>query len=424
MKLFLVKEEETMPILACGINHKTAPIAIREQASFDPNTMAQALQELLHLDAVNEAMILSTCNRTELYSNNCEPKILVDWLAKTQQLQVQTLEPHFYIYQDKAAVRHIMRVASGLDSMVLGEPQILGQMKQAYAMAHETGAIGGHLNRLFQTVFSATKEVRTFTDIGRCPVSIAFSAVNIANRIFTDLKSTTVLLVGAGETIELAAMHLANQEAKRIIIANRSLEKAEELASRVQGMGIRIGDVPLYLAEADIVVSATASQLPILGKGLFERALRVRKHRPMLLVDLAVPRDIEPEVAELPDVYLYNIDDLETMIQESHQSRQSAAAQAEAIIDIQVSQFMRELKGLSAVDTIKSYREKMEQMRDKEVIKALKQVELGADTEKVLAELAYNLTNKFLHDPTKQIRQAALDGKLDRVLEAKRLLGL
>jgi len=412
-----------MSLLAVGINHKTAPVKIRERVSFAPERLADALSELTSTKEVSEAAILSTCNRTELVccSDEIEGKTVIDWFEHYHKLKAEEVRPYIYVHPDQLAVRHVLRVASGLDSLILGEPQILGQIKDAYSKAEQAGTIGKLLNKLFQHTFSVAKQVRTDTAIGSSPVSVAFAAVSLAKQIFSDMHEHTALLIGAGETIELAARHLHATGIGRIIIANRTVEKAHALAEEFSGYAIALGEIPAHLAEADIVISSTASQLPILGKGAVESAIKQRKHRPMLMIDIAVPRDIESEVGEMEDVYLYTVDDLKEIIEEGLKSRQEAAEQAEEIIDTQVSHFMGWLQSLNAVGTIRQFRDHATEMRDIEVAKAMQLLSGGADAEKVLQQLARNLTNKFTHAPSSQMRQAGFDGR-DEVLDAARLL--
>jgi glutamyl-tRNA reductase len=322
------------------------------------------------------------------------------------------------------AVRHALRVASGLDSLVLGEPQILGQMKDAYTTASSAGTLGNLLDRLFQHTFSVAKQVRTDTAIGASPVSVAFAAVSLARQIFTDFKDHTALLIGAGETIELAARHLHEIGIGRMIIANRTVERARAVAQEFDAYAISLPEIPSHLAEADIVISSTASPLPILGKGSVESALKIRKHKPILMVDIAVPRDIESEVGQLSDVYLYTVDDLQEIIQEGLRSRQEAAAQAEEIIDVQVSHFMNWIRSLGAVDTIRAVRENAEHKRDIELEHALNLIAAGKDPEMVLKQLAHRLTNKLLHEPSAQLKQAAYDGRNELLKAARDLFDL
>ncbi|WP_455206065.1 glutamyl-tRNA reductase, partial [Kaarinaea lacus] len=307
-----------MTILAFGINHKTAPVSIREQVAFEPTQITDALKDLVSHPHVEEAAIVSTCNRTELYCglDQLDQKVITSWMSQYHHLSESDLVPYIYAHPDQYAVRHALRVASGLDSMVLGEPQILGQMKDAYSAASHAGTLGGLLDRLFQHTFSVAKQVRTDTAIGASPVSVAFAAVSLAKQIFSNFEQHTALLIGAGETIELAARHLHEIGIGRMIIANRTVERAQTLAQEFNAYAISLPQIPAHLAEADIVISSTASPLPILGKGSVESALKARKHRPILMVDIAVPRDIEAEVGDLSDIYLYTVDDLQEIIQE------------------------------------------------------------------------------------------------------------
>lgn len=415
-----------MSIIAFGINHKTAPVDIREKVAFQPGQMVDALQDLTSRPSVSEAAIVSTCNRTELYCGleQQNHEIITDWLSRYHNLSAEALIPYIYAHPDQLAVRHALRVASGLDSLVLGEPQILGQMKDAYSTASSAGTLGNLLDRLFQHTFSVAKQVRTDTAIGASPVSVAFAAVSLAKQIFSDFEGHTALLIGAGETIELAARHLHEIGIGRMIIANRTVERARSLAEEFDAYAISLPEIPAHLAEADIVISSTASPLPILGKGSVESALKVRKHRPILMVDIAVPRDIETEVGNLSDVYLYTVDDLQEIIQEGLRSRQEAAAQAEEIIDTQVSHFMSWIRSLGAVDTIREVRERAETKRDKELENALKLIAAGKDPEVVLKQFAHRLTNKLLHEPSVQMKQAGYDGRSDLLKAARDLFDL
>ncbi len=401
-----------MQLLAFGVNHKTAPVAIREQIAFAPEHLPAALAELVSYSGAKEAAILSTCNRTELYCG-CVPErqdAIIEWLHQYHCMEYNSLEGCLYAHPGPSAVRHLLRVASGLDSMVLGEPQILGQIKAAYNYALKAGTAGRLLGRLFQHTFYVAKQVRTDTAIGTSPISVAFAAVSLARQIFGDLAPTTALLIGAGETIELTARHLFTNGVGRIIVANRSLDKAHQLASQFNGYAIPLAEMPQHLSEADIVISSTASQLPILGKGAIERALRIRKHRPIFMVDIAVPRDIEPEVGELQDIYLYNVDDLQEVVQENLRSRQAAAQQAEGIIDIQVEHFMSWIRSQNAVPVICAIREEADQLRQEALEKARRRLSLGHDPSEVLTALAHNLTNKLLHMPSKQLRALSAEG--------------
>jgi glutamyl-tRNA reductase len=404
-----------MSLITLGINHKTAPLDLRERLAFTPQSLPEALLSLKKLDHVEEASILSTCNRTELYCviSDDNDQAIVKWFTQFHGLDENQLKEHLYIYSHEATIRHAMEVASGLDSMVLGEPQIAGQMKEAYARANEQGTIGQLLGKLFQRAFAVSKQVRTDTDIGSSPVSVAFAAVSLAKQIFGDLKQTTVLLVGAGETIELTTRHLHAQGVKNIIIANRSVERAQKLAEEFDGTAISLQHIGEHLYRSDIVISSTASPLPIIGKGTVERALKQRKHQPIFMVDLAVPRDIEPEVNQLDDVYLYSVDDLQSVIAENMENRQQAAEQAHEIIDTQVSHFLNWQRSLGAVDIIAQIRQHTQSLSNEVLNKAKKQLATGQNAEQVLDYLAHTLTNKFLHQPSTLLRQASQDERDD-----------
>ena len=415
-----------MHLLAFGINHHTAPVDIREKAAFASDNLVSALREVTGNGGASEAAIVSTCNRTELYCG-LEPvhdELVIDWFCHYHRLNRSDIHPYLYQHPDQAAVKHLFRVAAGLDSMILGEPQILGQMKEAFATAHKAGATGKILNRLFQQTFTVAKQVRTDTAIGASAVSVASAAVRLAKQIFNKLSEQTVLLIGAGDMIELCARHLKEQGAGHMIVANRTVERAQLVASQFGAEAISLAEMPMRLADADIVISSTASQLPILGKGAVERALKSRKHRPMFLVDIAVPRDIEAEVAELNDVYLYTIDDLKEVVQENMESRQEAAREAEKIIDTQVVDFMRWVKSLDAVPTIRALREAADALREAELERARRRLARGDDPAKVIEQLARALTNKFTHAPTDVLRKADHDGNSALLEAARRLFDL
>ncbi len=415
-----------MMLLAIGLNHKTAPVQIRERVAFSPERLPEVLRHLTAEQAVSEAAILSTCNRTELLCNvdSGDSAVIIDWFRRYHNLRPEELEPYLYTHPEMHAVRHLLRVASGLDSMILGEPQILGQLKDAYIAARQAGTLGKLLNRLFEHTFAVAKQVRTDTAIGASPVSVAFAAISLARQIFTSLADHTALLIGAGDTIELAARHLKENGIGRIIIANRTLARAETLVNEVQGMAITLAEIPSYLPQADIVISSTASQLPILGKGAVERAIKIRRHQPILMVDIAVPRDIEPEVGELNDVYLYTVDDLHEIIDEGLKSRQEAAQQAEEIIDTQVTHFMGWLRSLDAVATIRSYREKVEQIRDEELARTRRLLLAGHNPDEILQCLAHSLSNKLAHAPSVQMRRAGFEGREELLRAARELLDI
>ena len=415
-----------MAFLALGINHKTASVAVRERVAFGPEQLVDALQQLCRVTPCQEAAILSTCNRSELYLalDEARAEAILAWLADYHGLSLDDLRACAYIHQDNDAVRHMMRVACGLDSMILGEPQILGQMKDAYATAREAGTLGPLLGRLFQATFSTAKTVRTDTRIGENPVSVAFAAVSLAKQIFSDLKRSQALLIGAGETIALVARHLHEQGVSRIVVANRTLERASALAEEVGGQAVLLSAIPDELVNSDIVISSTASPLPLLGKGAVERALKKRKHRPVFMVDIAVPRDIEPEVGELDDVYLYSVDDLHEVIAENLRSRQGAALAAEELVLSGVDEFMQRLRERDSLDLLRGYRARAEQLRDEELAKALRLLGNGTPAEDVLAQLARGLTNKLLHAPSVQLKKFSAAGRHDALAVAQELLAL
>ena len=400
-----------MHLFTVGVNHTTAPVSIREHVAFQHEHLGQALRDLTTHGGVREAAILSTCNRTELYCNTENPQAALEWLAQYHQLQPQNIQPYMYTLPQQDAVKHAFRVAAGLDSMVLGEPQILGQMKQAVKIAENAGTLGTLLHKLFQRTFAVAKEVRTTTDIGTSSISMAAASVKLAQRIFGNLQGHKVLFIGAGEMIELCAEHFATQKPASITVANRTLERGAELAKKVGGTAILLADLPDRLAEFDIVVTSTASQLPIVGLGMVERAIRARKHRPIFMVDLAVPRDIEPEAGELDDVFLYTVDDLAQVVQEGLGSRQEAATDAEAIIDVRVENFMHWLKTRDAVPTIRALRDQAEHLRRNELEKAQKLLARGDDPAAVLETLSNALTNKLLHGPSHALNNSKGDDR-------------
>jgi glutamyl-tRNA reductase len=413
-----------MSLITVGINHKTAPLELRERLAFTPQSLPEALLSLKKLDHIEEVSILSTCNRTEIYcvTSKDNDQAIIQWFSQFHGVDEYQVKEHLYLLNHEATIRHAMEVACGLDSMVLGEPQIAGQMKTAYALANENGTIGLLLGKLYQRVFAVSKQVRTDTDIGSSPVSVAFAAVSLAKQIFGDLKQTTVLLVGAGETIELATRHLHAQGVKNIIIANRSIERAQKLAEEFQGEAISLQQISSHLHRSDIVISSTASPLPIIGKGTVERALKQRKHEPIFMVDLAVPRDIEPEVSKLDDIYLYSVDDLHSVINDNMESRQQAAEQAHEIIDTQVAHFLDWQRSLGAVDVIAQIRQHTRNISIEVLNKAKKQLAAGQRPEEVLDFLAHTLTNKFLHQPCTHLRQASQDERDDILDIAQKLL--
>ena len=395
-----------MSLYALGLNHQTAPLAVRERVVFHVERLRDALAELKHALA-REAAILSTCNRTELYVALDEPAAAAQWLARYHRFEPEGLSPYLYTLPREQAVRHVFRVASGLDSMVLGEPQILGQLKEAARAAESAGTLGTLLHKLFQRSFAVAKEVRSTTPLGAASVSMAAAAVRLAARIFPRLADQRVLFIGAGEMIELCATHFAAQAPARIAVANRTLERAEKLARRFNAEPIELRSLAEHLHEYDIVVSCTASSLPILGKGLVERALRARRRRPIFMVDLAVPRDIEPEAGELDDVFLYTLDDLGELVSTNLDARRSAVAQAEAIIDTQVGQFMHWMRSRENVPLIRALRGRADVARREELERALRALQRGEEPAKVLEALSQGLTNKLLHAPTQALHDTA-----------------
>ncbi|MEX2487978.1 MAG: glutamyl-tRNA reductase [Pseudomonadales bacterium] len=408
-----------MDLLIVGINHNTAPVALREKVAFAPEQVGDALCDLKSSASLREIVIVSTCNRTEIYcaAQSPSPDPIIDWLAGYHHLARETLESSVYTFWQHNAIAHVMRVAVGLDSMVLGEPQILGQVKDGFSQARTHGTIGPELNRLSQHTFRVAKKVRSDTAIGQSPVSLASAAIALASQLFSDFQACNTLLIGAGEIIELTATHLQNAGVTSFTVANRTLSNAETLAGKLGGSAIGLSDITDHLADTDILVSSTGSNLPILGKGSVERALKSRRHKPIFMVDLAVPRDIEPEIASLRDVYLYSIDDLQEIISQNLGNRQEAAGEAEAIIQSAVSEYMREYNSLQAVDTLVKFRKRHESIKDVELQKAMERLNKGDEPQLVLKEFAKQLTNKMIHTPSIQLKQASADGRQD-VLDA------
>ncbi|MGB2272321.1 MAG: glutamyl-tRNA reductase [Pseudomonadales bacterium] len=427
-----------MRLLAIGVNHSTANVELRERLAFAPDAMQAALSSLLaHLsisddmsddspsESAAEAVIVSTCNRTELIvSTQYNAEAVIAWLAAFKSLPVEQFSEHIYIHEDQEALRHLIRVAGGLDSMILGEPQIFGQMKSSYAVSRQVNAIGVELEPAFQHIFAIAKKVRSDTAIGENPVSVAFAAVTLAQRIFADLSSVAVLLVGAGDTIELVAQHLMNCGAKSVVVANRTLDRAQVLAERLSAKAILLSEVPESLSDFDIVISSTASQLPILGKGAVESALKSRKRRPIFMVDIAVPRDIEPQVADLPDVYLYTVDDLRDIIDHNVRLRVAEADKAAAIIDTGVQTYARWQRSRNAIDLVVSYRNNIQALRDDELERALQLFQAGKSAEEAMTSLARALTQKIMHQPTVEMRNAAGLNNKALLESAKILFGL
>ncbi|MBY6063401.1 glutamyl-tRNA reductase [Pseudidiomarina sediminum] len=404
-----------MTIFALGVNHKTASVDLREQIAFSPEQLHQALPALREQTGVREAVIVSTCNRTEIYctaDTGTAPSsdLLLGWLAGYHGVSATALQTHSYCHTDAKAIDHLMQVASGLDSLILGEPQILGQVKQAYQFAKNQASVGSILERLFQQTFHIAKRVRSETAVGENAVSVAFAAVNLARHIFADLQQASVLLVGAGDTAELVAQHLTDIGVNKLHVANRTLMRAQTVAEKFNGYGHTLGELPELLPQADIVISSTASTLPIIGKGIVESALKQRKRKPMLLIDLAVPRDIEPQVDELNDAYLYSVDDLQGIIQENMRNREEAAQQAKAMIVEQTEHFMTWLRGLDHLHLLREFRQQTEQLAQEQLQRARNHLAAGKPADDVLAELTQRLTKQFLHAPTRLMRDAGAAG--------------
>ena len=411
-------------IFTLGINHHSAPLAIREQVAFHADKLHQALADLTRSQPVKEVAILSTCNRTEIYCSAETPEVVIDWLAAYHQIGRGEIAPYIYLHDQPAAIRHAFRVASGLDSMVIGEPQILGQMKDAVRVAEESGTLGTQLHKLFQRSFSVAKEVRSTTAIGANIVSMAAAGVHLAERIFESVGEQRILFIGAGEMIELCAAHFCAKQPKQVTIANRTLERGRSLAERYKGTAIRLEEIGEHLAQHDIVVSCTASPLPIIGLGMVERAVKQRRHRPMFMVDLAVPRDIEEEVGELDDIFLYTVDDLAQVVESGQESRQAAVVDAEMIIASRVQDFIGWLQARDTVPVIRSLRDSAERMRRHEIEHAMKLLGKGEAAEKVLEHLSQRLTNKFLHAPTQALNLAEGNERAELQAAAARLFHL
>lgn len=408
-----LRRKRLMALLVLGVNHRTASLTVRDRLAFAEERYGEALQHGRNTCGLNELAMLSTCNRTELYAahDKVDSEALLQWLAGQAGLPVEELRPCIYQYEDEAAARQMMRVACGLDSLVLGEPQILGQLKHAFSEARAVKSLGAELGRLFEHTFAVAKRVRTETAIGQNPVSVAYAAVAMAKHIFSDMRENRVLLIGAGRTIELVARHLLEVGVAHIVVANRTLARAETVARSCAGEAILLSEIPDYLPRTDIVISSTASTLPILGKGAVERALRKRKHRPMFMVDIAVPRDIEPEVGKLADVYLYTVDDLQQVIQENLRSREGAAQEAEHLIEAGAAEYMYQLRALDSVEVLKQFRGQAEAARELELAKATRALASGQDPQQVLQAMARSLTRKLVHEPTVNVRKATAEGR-------------
>ncbi|QFU24007.1 glutamyl-tRNA reductase [Shewanella eurypsychrophilus] len=413
-----------MTLVAIGINHKTATVDLREKVAFSPDKIHDAMKSLAKETQTGEAVIISTCNRTELYTNTADEAAVIRWLENYHQVSHEDVEPCLYRYEGREVAKHLMRVSSGLDSLILGEPQILGQVKQSFVKAKEAGTVAITMERMFQNTFSVAKRVRTETEIGAAAVSVAFAAVSMAKHIFSALSATKVLLIGAGETIELVARHLKDNGVDSMVVANRTLSRAEGMCEEFGATAITLEQIPDYLPQADIVISSTASPLPILGKGMVEKALKQRRHQPMLLVDIAVPRDIEAEVADLDDAFLYTVDDLQSIIEQNMASRREAAEQAEIIAEEESHLFMEWIRSLESVDSIREYRTQSMAIKDELVERAINKLAQGGDSEKLLLELANKLTNKLIHAPTQALTAASRQGDLNSIGQLRTALGL
>ena len=401
--------------MVVGINHTTAPVSLREKIAFTPDQISNALLSLMETVKLQELAILSTCNRTEIYAihNHNEPDLIINWLAQQHMIPSTIIKESTYTHWGHSSIKHIMRVASGLDSMVLGEPQILGQLKDCFNSADANDTLGASLKRLSQNTYRVAKKVRTSTAIGQNPVSVASAAVDLAGQLFEKVSTCNALLIGAGDTTELVARHLRNAGIEKMVIANRTRSNAEKLAQELGAEATDLSDLTQRLVDADIVISATSSQLPVLGKGIVERAMKPRKHKPIFMVDLAVPRDIEPEVDKLADVYLYSVDDLQQIINQNMENRQEAALEAEAIIEVAVKDFQQSNKSLDAVDLLVKFRKLHEQIKKDELEIALQRLHKGEDPESVLTHFANKLTNKIVHTPSVQLKQASIEGRAD-----------
>ena len=414
--------------MALGLNHKTASIGLREKLAINQDLVIETIDQIMHSAHVNAAVLVSTCNRTEIYLEASSLRSVLHWLKRQHEIRVADLREYTYLYFDLDAVRHLMQVASGLDSMVLGEVEILGQLKSAYKVALKQGYVSKGLSRLFQTAFSVAKKVRTQTDIGLNPVSVAYLAVRLAERIFAQISEQTVLIVGAGDTARLLLQHLYAAGVRKFFIANRTLSRSQSMAG-VLGENccielIELGMIPDHLARADVVVTATSSPLPIVGKGMVEQAIKARKHKPMFMIDLAVPRDIEPQVREISDVYLYGIDDLQSIAAEHKRYRLNATEEAELIIKNEAEKFMEWLECQHAVSTIHAFRQICETHRDQALLEAVRQLQSGKDAAEVLQRFARVMLNRLIHQPTVQMRVASANGNKEFLGLVRRLYNI
>ena len=412
-----------MQIQLIGLNHKTAPIKLREKLVFANDMLTQALLELKEKMS-SDILILSTCNRTEIYQSASDSKTLITWLAKFHNIQEMNLKPQLYTFKNEAAFSHACRVAAGLDSMILGETQILGQMKQALKQSEFVGGQGKNIAIFFQKVFETAKLVRTKTGIGASSTTVASTILKVADKIYGKSNNVNILFVGAGEMTELCCKYFSANNKKKLTIANRSIKNGMALAKKVDGHPILIGDIHHTMHSFDIVISSTSSQLPIIGLGMIEKAIRLRKHKPMLLIDLAIPRDIEPEVAELDDIFLYTFDDLAKITEKNLKNREKETAKAELLIQQQCEEFMSQLQQKTVAPYIKNLNNKFEQTRISEVKKMEKDLKKGVPVEQVLDKLSKNLTKKFLHSPTKALNDNAKHKNLDGIEFLKKLFNL
>lgn len=414
-------------MIIVGMNHNSAPLTVRERVAVSGEQLVDALLDARAGAGLDEIVILSTCNRTELVCvTDGQPRaeVALGWLGRYHHLEPGEIGDYCYVFEGTDAVKHLIEVACGLDSMVVGEPQILGQLKSAFTAAQEHGTVGSVLDHAFQHCFAFAKRVRSETAIGANPVSVAYAAVDLSRHLFADLKGHRALLIGAGETMELVARHLRDSGVRDIVVANRTLGRARELAAQFEARAVLLSEIPDELRRADIVISSTGSQLPILGKGAVESAMKVRRHQPIFMVDIAVPRDIEPEVGELRDVYLYSIDDLRGIVEENMRNRRSEADKAQVIVEEAVSKYSLHLKSLDVVSTVKAFRQKAETIRDAEIERALRSLERGDATETVLRQLARSLTNKLIHAPTVTLKKAGIEGRREQIAWVRELFEL
>lgn len=400
-----------MSLLTCGLNHNSAPMSVREKLAYPPSAIPVILHEIKEQGLANEAVLLSTCNRTELYCDQPDPKPVMDWFCQKHALTSQELSRYIYIHHDFDAIKHLMRVTSGLDSLVLGESEILGQVKKAVNLAQQAGTIGDKLQHLFNQIFAATKQVRTATDIGTNSISVAYTGICLAKKHFQNLSQLSVLLIGAGDTIELAARHLSGQSIKQLFIANRTFSRANDIAQKFKATPLTLQSIPEQLLNVDIVITATSSPLPFISKILMDRIMLLRQNRTLLMIDLAMPRDIEPTVSTIDGLALYSLDDLQQIITEHTDLRKNAAEQAEAIIEWQSHHIIRELQARKTSAVIATFRKQIESLRDQEMAKAIQQLKQGIEPEQVLHYFGHGLSQKLLHWPTVQIRQAGYDNQ-------------